>query len=96
MAKPNVYNGFVRATKVIELDTPSMVVRGQVSDSVTDEGFRRISPDRVWNPVWADGTEKRNLPGKYLALNTWKRACKSGASVLSVAVIDQEKNRSIR
>jgi len=47
MTDPDIYKAIISATKVTEPGTHSMEVRGQFSDSVTKEGFRRISPARV-------------------------------------------------
>lgn len=72
--EPDVYRAFIRTTKVIEFGTHSIVVRGQVSDSITKDGISKVTI-KFLN---ADGSELQPVLLK-------KSAAKGGFIVKSLA-----------
>lgn len=74
MTGPDVYKAFVRATKVTELGTHSIAVRGQVTDLITKEGISKVTI-KFLN---ADGSELQPALLK-------KSAAKGGFNVKSLA-----------
>lgn len=74
MTEPDVYKAFARATKVTELGTHSIAVRGQVTDLITKEGISKVTI-KFLN---ADGSELQPVILK-------KSAAKGGFNVKSFA-----------